>query len=97
LLGKVALRNERSPSVFSLQVLARCFENHPTDFVEQLMYSVFVPGAIGLGVFAAATAIGVRRRAEWTRRKEHGLCLGCGYPLGGLARCPECGSPSASC
>ena len=31
------------------------------------------------------------RRATIARRRRLGLCLGCGYDLAGLARCPECG------
>lgn len=40
-------------------------------------------------------AIGVVRVVGWrreARRRYLGLCAGCGYPVKGLARCPECGA-----
>lgn len=50
--------------------------------------------AVNTLVFAAPVLMGVwgwgwvRRR----RRRRFGLCLGCGYPVKGLERCPECGA-----
>ncbi|XVJ60463.1 MAG: hypothetical protein HEQ23_14135 [Tepidisphaera sp.] len=42
-------------------------------------------GVIGLGVWVIVK--GVRR---WVRVRK-GRCVGCGYEVGGLAKCPECG------
>lgn len=46
-------------------------------------------------LFAAPVFAAWRGRAWFVRRRwlRLGLCLGCGYPVRGLDRCPECGKP----
>jgi len=48
--------------------------------------NTLVYGAAALGVI---TSVGGIRRS---RRRRRGLCVRCGYDVGGLAVCPECGT-----
>ncbi len=43
----------------------------------------------GTAAFGVITSVGGIRRS---RRRRHGLCVRCGYDVGGLAVCPECGT-----
>lgn len=50
-----------------------------------------VGGAASASLFVLATTIWWRRCLASRSRRRLGLCSACGYPIGDLSRCPECG------
>jgi hypothetical protein len=56
-------------------------------------WSVRSPGAwlAALVGLLGVCGVGYSFLASWRPRPGRGQCLDCGYSLGGLARCPECG------
>lgn len=58
-----------------------------------ILWSVRLPLLVPIALFAILPAIKVSRWIRRDYRREHGLCLRCGYDLrGSTGRCPECGA-----
>jgi hypothetical protein len=56
----------------------------------------YAPGVSAMLAGAAAAVCLFAATGGLARRHAKGACAGCGYPLGALDRCPECGRDSAA-
>lgn len=59
---------------------------------------LFIGTLVNTATYAALTwmVIVVPQAIRHARRRKHGLCIACKYPVNDLAKCPECGTPVMS-